>query len=466
MRRRTRIAAAAILALSGIRLARAADVSVGVAAEDITPPKGWRMAGYFSERVSTGTHDPLAARAIVFAQGDDRAALVFCDLIGIPLRVSREARRRASETTGIPAANIAILATHTHTGPLFFGPLREHFHQTAIAKEGRDPHEPIDYSAALVEKIADVVARAQAVARPAEIDVGTAVPSPPLSFNRRYRMKDGSVRFNPGQQNPDIVGPAGPIDPAVGVLLFRDRHQRRPVAVLTVFAMHPDTTGGTEYSADYPFYLQETLRAALGGDVVSVFGTGTCGDINHIDVNRRDRPTARAIGNALGETVLAAIPKLRPVADARLRATGATVEAALHRYTAEQEAEAAKNLAQVGTGKVPFLKEVEACRIMDLKARKGSTLALEVQAFRLSRDVAVVTLPSEIFVELGLAIQKASPFKTTFVIELANDGIGYIPTKKAFTEGSYEVINSRVQSGTGEKLVDAAVRLLQELSSQ
>jgi len=230
--------------------------------------------------------------------------------------------------------------------------------------------------------------------------------------------------------------------------------------------MHPDTTGGTEYSADYPFYLQETLRAALGGDVVSVFGTGTCGDINHIDVNRKDRPTARAIGNALGETVLAAIPKRCPVADARLRATGATVEAALHRYTAEQEAEAAKNLAEVGTGKVPFLKEVEACRIMDLKARKGSTLALEVQAFRLGRDVAVVTLPSEIFVELGLAIQKASPFKTTFVIELANDGIGYIPTKKAFTEGSYEVINSRVQSGTGEKLVDAAVRLLQELSSQ
>ncbi len=466
MRRRIAIVSAVVSAVSGVSVARAADLSVGAAAVDITPPKGWRMAGYFNERINTGTHDPLAARAIVFAQGDIRAALVFCDLIGIPLRVSSDARRLAGEKTGIPAANIAILATHTHTGPLFFGPLREHFHQTAIAREGRDPREPIDYSAALVDRIADVVARAQGAARPAEIDVGTAQQSPPLSFNRRYRMKDGSVRFNPGPQNPGIVGPAGPIDPDVGVLLFRDAARKRPFACLTVFALHLDTTGGTEYSADYPFYLQETLRASLGGEVLSLFGTGTCGDINHINVNRKDQLTAKQIGTALGETVLAMIPKLRPIQAGSLASARATVEAALHPYTPEQEAEAAKNIAQVGTGRVPFLKEAEACRIMDLKARQGPTVTLEVQAVRLSRDVAIVALPSEIFVELGLAIKAASPFRTTFVIELANDGIGYIPTKKAFTEGSYEVVNSRVRSGTGEKLVDAALTALRKLADQ
>jgi neutral ceramidase len=72
-------------------------------------------------------------------------------------------------------------------------------------------------------------------------------------------------------------------------------------------------------------------------------------------------------------------------------------------------------------------------------------------------------LPSEIFVEFGLAIKSASPFKTTLVVELANDDLAYIPTKRAFAEGSYEITNSRVQPGTGEKLADAAVALLKEL---
>ena len=47
------------------------------------------------------------------------------------------------------------------------------------------------------------------------------------------------------------------------------------------------------------------------------------------------------------------------------------------------------------------------------------------------------------------AIKKGSPFRNTLVVELVNDAPGYIPTRKAFTEGSYETVNSRVQSGGG-----------------
>ena len=88
---------------------------------------------------------------------------------------------------------------------------------------------------------------------------------------------------------------------------------------------------------------------------------------------------------------------------------------------------------------------------------------MEVQAFRLDDDTIVVGLPGEVFVELGLAIKQASPFRNTLVVELCNNDIGYVPTKKAFVEGSYEVVNSRVQSGGGEMLVEAAARLLKEL---
>jgi len=95
--------------------------------------------------------------------------------------------------------------------------------------------------------------------------------------------------------------------------------------------------------------------------------------------------------------------------------------------------------------------------------RPGRTIPLEVQVFRLSRDVAVVGLPGEVFADLGIAIKQASPFETTLVIELCQDAPGYIPTKKAFAEGSYETVNSRIAPGGGEMMAEAAIRLLKEL---
>src|SRR5690242_14327873 len=113
--------------LIGMRL-HAEDLQAGVSVVDITPPTGYRMAGYFNERLNTGTHDPLQAKALVLRQGDELAALVFRDLVGIARQVSERARELAAKKTGIPAANILIAATHSHTGPLYDGALRQYFH--------------------------------------------------------------------------------------------------------------------------------------------------------------------------------------------------------------------------------------------------------------------------------------------------------------------------------------------------
>jgi hypothetical protein len=120
-------------------------------------------------------------------------------------------------------------------------------------------------------------------------------------------------------------------------------------------------------------------------------------------------------------------------------------------------------MAKIGTRELSFLEQVETYKIVALQSLPKDKLPLEVQAFRLSDDVALVGLPGEIFVELGLAIQAQSPFKNTIVIELCNDTPGYVPTRKAFAEGSYETVNSRVEPGGGEMLVDAAVKLLKAL---
>jgi len=443
----------------------AAELQVGVAVVDITPPAGYRMAGYFRERPNTGTHDALQAKALVFRQGDEQAALVFCDLIGMAREVSSRARELAAKKTGIPAANIVIAATHSHTGPLYMGALRQYFHDQTIAAKGEDAHEKIDYPAFLAEKLADAIHKAHKAVHPADLAAGITRQEG-LSFNRRFHMKDGTVQFNPGKLNPNIVRVAGPIDPDVGLL--RLRADDKDLALLTVFALHLDTVGGTEYSADYPFYLERKLRGALGTEGVSLFGTGTCGDINHINVSNKDpqkgQLEAARIGTALGETVQAALPKLKRVRSPRLGVRRTIVKAPLQKYSAEAIAQARKDMAKIGTREMPFLKQVETYKIVSLQALPGDTLPMEVQVFRLSDEVAIVGLPGEIFVELGLAIKKASPFPVTLVVELCNDAPGYVPTIKAFKEGSYETVNSRVQPGGGEKLVEAATRLLKELA--
>lgn len=454
--------AAALPCGAGQAGAAESSISAGVAVVDITPPIGYRMEGYFSERLSTGTHDPLQAKAIVLQEGDERAALVVCDLCAINAAVTGPAREQAEEKTGIPASHILIAATHTHTGPLYFGGLREHFHRKAVAKDGIDPCERIDYAAFLTEKLVEAIAGAQAAAKPARIDSGTALQND-LSFNRRFHMKDGSVRCNPGSRNPDIVRPAGPIDPQVGVVLVRQAADNRPLASLTVFALHLDTTGGTLYSADYPYYLEQALRESLGERFVSVFANGTCGDINHFDVSGRRTLKTPYIGETLAATVKASLPELKPLAQPGLAVRSEIVELPLRTYTPEEVALAEQALEMIGTGKKPPMDMVKAYEIISFKYRPAGKLPALVQAIRLGNGTALVGLPGEVFVDLGLAIKKASPFPNTMVVELSQDCPDYVPTRKAFAEGSYETVCSWIEPGGGEMLVDCAVRLLQQL---
>jgi len=440
----------------------AAGLTAGISVTDITPPIGYRMSGYFSERLSTGTSNPLCAKAVVLRQGGESAAMVFCDIIGLSPDVTSRARKQAAEETGIPAENILIAATHSHTGPLYFGALRKHFHDQAVGQHGSDPCEKVDYASELVAKIVKTITQADAAPKAVRLEAGSAEQRN-LSFNRRFHMKDGTVRFNPGVLNPDIVRVAGPIDPQVGIVFFRGTQDGLAEAAMVNFPLHLDTVGGTMYAADYPFYLEQSLREKHGEKLVLLFGTGTCGDINHIDVSKKDRLKTDYIGQTLARTVNANMESLKAVAQPALAVRSKVVEVPLQRYGPEKVAWARENIKKVGTSELSFLEQVEAYKILAIEMRQSPTIPLEVQVFRLSRDVAVVGLPGEVFVDLGLAIKRASPFATTLVIELCQDAPGYIPTKKAFAEGSYETVNSRIAPGGGEIMAETAVRLLKEL---
>lgn len=443
--------------------AKAGPLTVGASTADITPPRGCPMAGYYSARGAEGTHDPLHAKALVIEKDGTRAALVSLDLISTTRGLVEETRKLVEKETGIPGANVMISATHSHTGPVLWdGSPRA----DALGGGGEIAR---DYIKELPGKIAAAVKAADGGRKPARVSFATGKEDG-LAFNRRFHMEDGTVGWNPGKKNPKIVRPAGPTDPSVPVVFFEtDDKQPKPIATYANFAMHLDTVGGLYYSADYPYTLAKCLMAAKGEEMVSMFTTGTCGDINHINVES-DKPQkghgeAARIGTRLAAEVLRTFDKLQPVADGPLRVSSATIELPLAAVTAEEAAAAKLVIDDVRAERKPapkFLDQVQAFKAADVAARLGKPLSVEVQVISLGTDLAWVSLPGEIFVELGMQIKNGSPFRQTMIAELANGSIGYVPNRAAYPQGNYEVVSARCAEGSGEKLVEEALKQLRE----
>jgi neutral ceramidase len=436
----------------------AAELRVGAAAVVINPPTGTPLAGYYSPRGTKTVLDDIYAKAIVLEVGDTKAALVVCDLISLPRHVVTEARRQVEAATGIPASNVMLSATHTHTGPALVRESSLDELVGATSDLGRR------YTEKLPELIAKSVAEANRKRTPVRASAAVGKEEG-ISFNRRFHMKDGSVSWNPAKRHPDIVRPAGPIDPDVGVVYF-DTPKNASVATYVNFALHPDTVGGEGVSADFPGVLSKLLGEYRGPDMVTVFANGCCGNINHRDINWLDPQKgpreAHRIGTLLAGAVLRTTPHLKPVSVDGLRVRSELVQLPLAAIT-ENDVTAAKEVVKrVKDPKTTFMEKVKAFQVLDVAARKGKPLEVEVQVIALGDQVAWLSLPGEIFVELGLAIKKGSPFRHTLLAELANGSIGYIPDKGAYPQENYEVVSARCAEGSGELLAEAALRVLRK----
>lgn len=489
IRKLLRSSAVALLVLMAATIARGnegtASLRVGIAEVDITPPVGFPMAGYYHERLATGLIDPLKAKAVVFRDGDQTAALVVCDLIGIATDLSREVRKRAAEKTGIPASHIVVSATHSHTAPDYMKEL--------FLFLGGQQQEPVraEYIQKLIGGPAEAISRAYAAAAPAVLRTGAVKQDTPVSFNRRFVMRDGSVRTWMNYANPDVVRAAGPIDPEIGLLAIGEAEGGQTRGILSNFALHLDTVGGTRWSADYPAFIERTLREAIGPEVISIFATGCCGDINHSDPSRKERNKADFIGGSIGGSIASQLDRLQLVTSAELCVKSQTVQLPLEDASPQEVQRAIEILALARRQeKVEFFDHVTAYKKLILDqflhhqphaktsehitwglshsmAGIGKSLPVDVTVIAVGHDVAIVCLPGEVFVELGLAIKQASPFRTTLLVELSNavETI-YIPHRAAYAGGSYEVTNSALQPGGGEMLVETALTLLREAATQ
>ena len=444
-------------------LSAAAAVRVGVAAVEITPPMGIPMAGYYHERGADGVLDPLFSKAMIIESNSERVALVVLDLISVTRAVTDLAREEITKASGIKPDHVMISATHAHTGP-------ELADRKRASENGAQKQLVIDYTRALPGRIAESVRLANERLGPGRLS--TAIGRcEGLAFNRRYYMRDGTVGWNPGRLNPNIVMPAGPTDPEVAILYVEKPDATAPsqsIATYVNFAMHPDTTGGSQISADWPGALSRVLGAYHGTNHFTLVANGTCGNLNHLDVSWKwpngGPGEQNRIGTILGAAVFQAYKGLKPVELGPLRARSERVELASPETTPEQVSEAQRTLESTRDDRGGnFMKLVRAHRVLDIAGRKGEPQRVEVQVIALGKELAWVGLPGEVFVELGLAIKKRSPYHQTFVVELANENLGYIPDRRSFAEGNYEPESARCAPGSGEKLVEAAVKLLSDL---
>jgi hypothetical protein len=398
----------AALALFATISPLAAEFRVGFASADITPPVGWRRAGGYTELISTGVNDPLMTKAMVVQDGGITFAFVGNDLCSVPRDLTDPARQRASRLTGIPPAHIVITATHTHGAPEYLGPLRDFLHERAKkSNQGSDPHEPMDYRAQLVERWAGVIAAAWSNRQPASLEV--VIPRlEGVAFNRRYWMKDGTVGWNPRRGDTNIFRPAGPVDTDFPFLLARSAAARDPIGSLSVFAMHTAVYGGAPFSADFPAHLQTHLAAGFGSKFISIFGEGCAGDVNHLNpfdpTPQHWTNVSPAIGRVMAHTALTNLPFAIDVRPGLLAVRSLTIASPVTPVSDAEYSAAKKLLETLDQNGAAFLALVDAYREIFRRQfweKHGGQLPQEVQVVRFDADTALVTLPHEVFVELG-----------------------------------------------------------------
>jgi len=426
----------------------------GFARTDLTPPVGAEVPGGFHKSFSKGIHDPLFAEAAVFSDGTTQVAVVGVDLIMLPRDVVADARRQAESLCGVPAANILLAASHTHNG----GPVVD-----CLGSE-RDP----EYCRTAATRIAQAIAAAHAAMQDARLAADSGEVHR-VGFNRRFKMKDGSVKTHPGKMNPDIVEPAGPVDPEVAVIAVENT-QGELLGCIVNHAMHGTTLGGNEISADWPCYLRKTIRGGVGADIGVVFLNGACGDVTQVN-NQSPPPTefgegsARFVGMTVGAEALKIIARAKFSDTVPLKVVSEAVQLPIRDLAANDAELLTREAPGAGLGSgVEDIYAKEAALVREMKA-KSPVVTEEVQVLGIG-PAAIVSNPTEYFCALGLAIKKDAPAKPVMIAELSNGYAGYAPTADAFTGGGYEVRTARssfLAPGAGEQLVDVSRRLLAKL---
>jgi neutral ceramidase len=445
----------------------------GAFAMDVTPLKyPVSVNGSFTDQQATKANDPLHARCLVLDDGKTKLAIVVVDNCLMSRELIENAKGLAEKATKIPVDHMLISATHTHMAP------------TVIATFGSPVN--VDYVEFLTQKIADGIAKANANLAPAEWARGS-VAEPSLLFNRRWKMKPGVlnkdpfgrttdlVRMNPGHQLPDMLEPAGPIDPELSFLAVRTL-KGRPIALLGNYSLHY-VGDFPALSADYFGVFSELVgppeaKSDDSPKFVGMLSNGTSGDVNNIDFKNAPLKTkvgerCRTVAGVLAGHVAKLMPTLKFSSDCSLAVAEQELELKVRKPDESDLLRASEMIQKLGARQASTSEEVYAGETLAIQ-KFPDTMKLKLQALRIG-DLGIAAIPCEAFTQIGLDIKKASPLKATFTICLANGYYGYLPTPAQHKLGGYETWRARssyLEVDASEKIMPVIEKLLKSVQTK
>ena len=448
---------------------------VGYASVNINPPLGCGIHGYYIPRFAKGFLDDLEAHGIVLALGGTKIAMISVDTCELFSSTVNRFRAAIEKATGIPAQNLFISATHTHTGPLI---------QPTDAFEA--DQAVIDRYADFVEvRLVDLVKLAVMDLKPAKMGHITGYAPERVAYIRLYRMKDGTTTTCPPIEDPNIDGPIGQLDQRCHILRF-DQEGGNSI-VLFNYGVHADTVNGELLSSDWPGWMRRTLDKALDGvkclcfvgcqgDVGSTHVFPEGGDMNDTEIsfdNEMKSPgMARFVGRALAGTVLQVYDKVEYVDVDDLQILHKFVEVDANRPAPEELplAHKYKELHEAGRDdEIPYtamaltIAVSEAIRMCNLEFGPD-TFTLELTGVKIG-PVAFLGIPGEPFTEIGVRIKDTEGWKQIMPVCLTNGCEGYFPSPEAYAAGGYESRSSNFRPHVSDKIVEGCKELLKEMQA-
>ena len=443
---------------------------VGFGRVNITPAMGTPIGGYYVVRLAEKVLDELEANAVAFALGDKKALLISADISGLFYEFAEPLCQQISKATGVPADCIFITCTHTHTGP-------EVNLNRKILPEKQEAYFPFFCS-----RLVDAALFALQDLKPAKMGWGVG-QAPGIAFVRRYRMKDGSTRTNPGINNPDVVAPIGDVDERVGVLRF-DREGGETI-VLANIGIHPDTVGGCVISGDWPAFTRRILEKTID-NTRCVLLNGCQGDVNHVntspapgqnnDLTMDFDDCMRGYGHArhMGMTVAGAVMQVfSKVAYIPVDSMTAMKQMLVHpsNMPAPEELPEAHRINDLHIAGKDSELPYEGMMLTTIVAEAERMVQLEngPEKFDLCMgaltlgNVALVGIPGEPFTAIGRAIKAAPGWDLVIPMCCTNGYEGYFPTMDAYLEGGYEARSSIFKAGVAEAVADTAVSMLNDI---
>jgi neutral ceramidase len=446
----------------------------GFAERDITPEVGCEAPGGYGKSYHRSLHDPCKVRVAVFDDGKQRVALVGIDALFIHRDTVKKVRQAIAEKTGLAEQAILIGASHSHSsGPMAGVMPGEYDHASKLVQKLAYQHSTCadpTYLAKVEKALVEAVCAAQDSRVPARAGIGKGIERT-VAFNRRFKMRDGRTVTHPRQGNPDILEPAGPVDPEVGVIGAWDE-KGKILGCVVNFACHATTSPGG-ISANYIYYLEKVIQGYYGKEAVVVFLNGASGDVTQVD-NRSpykfpDRERwAQQVGGKVGAEALKVLLTMEPGVLVPLAARTKVLKIKRRPPAPERVARCLelvqKDPLTVDRTEWTFAKEIV---LLDAKLKKEPVAEVEVQAVQVG-PALFLTTPAEYFCRFGLEQKAASRFPFTFPVSLANGCVGYVPTEDAFAPsgGGYETrltSYSNLEISAGRKMRDAGLALAREL---